>query len=115
MSDEPKCPFPHEQIKKATINATPTNKQWWPKQVNLDILSHNDSSVNPMDDDFDYAKEFNTLNLQEVKDFIRAIMTNDSSIVGQGQLGNPHRMGFHTDSSIGGQLTGITMVRSLFV
>ena len=89
MSDEPKCPFPHEQIKKATTTGTPTNKQWWPKQVNLDILSHNDSSVNPMDDDFDYAKEFNTLNLQEVKDFIRAIMTNDPSIVGPGPTGQP--------------------------
>lgn len=79
---EPKCPFPHEQIKKATTTGTPTNKQWWPKQVNLDILSHNDKSVNPLGEDFDYAKAFNSLNLFEVKDFIKKIMVNDSSIIG---------------------------------
>lgn len=86
---EPKCPFPHEQIKKATTTGTPGNKQWWPKQVNLDILSHNDDSVNPLDEDFDYAKEFNSLNLFEVKDFIRKIMVNDSSIIGAPGNGQP--------------------------
>ena len=83
MSDEPKCPFPHEQIKAATTNKTRSIKEWWPKQVNLDVLSHNDSSVNPLGENFDYAKEFNSLSIFEVKDFIRKIMTNDHEIIGK--------------------------------
>ena len=90
MSDEPKCPFPHEQVKAATTNETKTIKQWWPKQVNLDVLSHNDSSVNPLSKDFDYAKAFSSLNLFEVKDFIRGIMINDRErFVGEPPNGQP--------------------------
>jgi catalase-peroxidase len=90
MSDEPKCPFPHEQIKAATTNGTKSIKQWWPKQVNLDVLSHNDSSVNPISKDFDYAKAFSSLNLFEVKDFIRGIMVNDRErFLGKPKNGQP--------------------------
>lgn len=89
MSDEPKCPFPHEQIKKATTASTPTNKQWWPKQVNLDILSHSDESVNPLGKDFDYAKEFDSLWLGEVKDFISRIMVGDEELIGAPGNGQP--------------------------
>lgn len=79
---EPKCPFPHEQIKKATTNEAVSIKKMWPKQINLDVLSHNDSSVNPLGEDFDYVKEFNSLNLFEVKDFIRRIMVGDQELIG---------------------------------
>lgn len=89
MSDEPKCPFPHEQIKKATTNGTPTNRQWWPKQINLDPLLKNENSANPLGPNFNYQKEFATLNLFEVKDFIKKIMTNDQDIVGAPQNGQP--------------------------
>ena len=43
------------------------NKNWWPNQLNLEILHQNPDSGNPMDCDFNYAEEFKKLDLKEIK------------------------------------------------
>ncbi len=52
-----------------------SNKDWWPNQLNLKILHQNSSLSDPMGDDFDYAKEFGSLDLDVVKKDIEAVMT----------------------------------------
>jgi catalase-peroxidase len=70
-STEPKCPFNH------TAPATPTtNHDWWPKQLRVDLLSQHSNKSNPMGDDFDYAKEFKSLDLAAVKKDLAALMTD---------------------------------------
>jgi catalase-peroxidase len=58
-----------------TTAGTMSNRDWWPNQLNLDILHQNSPAGNPMDDDFNYAEEFNTLDLDEVKKDIMQMMT----------------------------------------
>ncbi|MBN3828757.1 catalase/peroxidase HPI [Burkholderia sp. Ac-20384] len=69
MSNEGKCPFNHGKS-----NGT-TNRDWWPNQLNLQILHQHSSKSNPMDPDFDYAEAFNSLDLEAVKADLRALMT----------------------------------------
>jgi catalase-peroxidase len=52
------------------------NEAWWPNQLNLRLLHQHSAAANPMDDDFDYAEEFKTLNLDEVRADIEALMTS---------------------------------------
>ncbi len=52
-----------------------TNRDWWPNQLNLDILHQNSSQCNPMGESFDYAKEFKSLDLEAVKRDLREMMT----------------------------------------
>lgn len=88
---ESKCPFPHEQIKAAKPVATGESaKSWWPNKVSLDALTHNNPKSNPLDENFDYAKEFASLHLDGVKDFIRKIMKSDHSIIGGGPDAMPY-------------------------
>ena len=54
----------------------PTNQDWWPNQLRLDILHHPSSKSNPMGQDFDYAKEFKSLDLAAVKKDLAALMTD---------------------------------------
>jgi catalase-peroxidase len=72
MDNEAKCPFPgvnatHEQI---------SNQDWWPNQLNLKVLQQNSPLADPMDPDFDYAKEFESLNLKALKKDLTALMTD---------------------------------------
>lgn len=53
-----------------------SNADWWPNQLNLRILSQHDSKSDPMGEDFDYAEEFDTLDLQAVKEDLYALMTD---------------------------------------
>jgi catalase-peroxidase len=53
-----------------------TNRDWWPNQLSLDILQQNGLTGNPLGDDFDYAKEFKSLDLAAVKADLRALMTD---------------------------------------
>lgn len=69
MTTEAKCPFHSE--KKGRVNS-----DWWPNQLNLNILHQHSSLSDPMDKDFKYAEEFKTLDLQAVKKDLRALMTN---------------------------------------
>jgi len=52
-----------------------TNGDWWPDQVNLEILHQNPPAGNPLGGDFDYAAEFATLDLAAVKQDLRTLMT----------------------------------------
>jgi len=53
-----------------------TNRDWWPNQLSLEILTQNGLSANPMGDDFDYAEAFNTLDYAAVKRDLTALMTD---------------------------------------
>ena len=63
---ERKCPFMGGALNYTAGSGT-SNRDWWPNQLNLDILRQHSSLTNPMDKDFDYAEAFKSLNLQEVK------------------------------------------------
>ncbi|MBS1585704.1 MAG: catalase/peroxidase HPI [Bacteroidetes bacterium] len=65
-----KCPF-HSNAGHGT-----RNRNWWPDQLNLDVLRQHSSLSDPMDEDFDYAKEFNSLDLAAVKKDLYDAMTN---------------------------------------
>ena len=71
MSTEAKCPFNHGAAPAAT-----TNRDWWPNQLKLELLQQHSSKSNPMGGDFDYAKEFKSLNLAAVKKDLAALMTD---------------------------------------
>lgn len=61
--------------KKSKSNSTATqNAEWWPNQLNLDILRQNSELADPMGEQFDYYKEFSTLNLDSVKADIRKVL-----------------------------------------
>ncbi|GAA0472347.1 catalase/peroxidase HPI [Streptomyces olivaceiscleroticus] len=51
------------------------NRQWWPERLNLKILAKNQPVANPMDDDFDYAEAFRSLDLAAVKRDIQEVLT----------------------------------------
>ena len=73
MSEQSKCPFEggaHTRAGEATPNAT-----WWPNQLNLRLLHPLSPSATPMDEDFDYAAEFETLDLDELRADVEAVMT----------------------------------------
>ena len=69
MSTEAKCPVHHAA-------SGPSNRDWWPNQLRLDLLSQHSSKSNPMGEDFDYAKEFKSLDLAAVKKDLAALMTD---------------------------------------
>ena len=75
MSFEAKCPFPHAASKNA-VAAAPSNTDWWPNQLKLGILHQHSGASNPMGDDFDYAAEFKTLDLNAVVQDLHALMTD---------------------------------------
>src|ERR1022692_3615410 len=66
---EAKCPF---------TSGTPphTNRDWWPNQLNLEVLHQHSSLSNPMGEEFDYAKEFKSLDLNAVIKDLHAVMTD---------------------------------------
>src|ERR1051326_1139766 len=63
------------------------NSEWWPNRLNLKILNKNAPQINPMGEAFDYAKEFNSLDLAAVKADIAAVLT-DSKDWGPAAFGN---------------------------
>jgi len=72
--DISKCPF-HNGAMAAAAGRGTQNVDWWPNQLKLNILRQHSSLSNPMDEGFDYAKEFQSLNLAEVKSDIEKILT----------------------------------------
>ncbi len=72
---EAKCPFTGKSAIPAAGGGT-RNQDWWPNQLRLNILRQHSSLTNPMDKDFDYAKEFQSLDLQALKQDIYELMTN---------------------------------------
>ncbi len=71
---EAKCPFNHGAVKQSAGGGT-RNRDWWPNQLNLNILRQHSSLSNPMGDDFNYAEEFKSLDLAAVKNEIYDLMT----------------------------------------
>ncbi|MBB5338400.1 catalase/peroxidase HPI [Tunturiibacter gelidoferens] len=96
MSEEMKCPVPHGNGPSANITATETaspmhgavthnsrkitrNEHWWPDRLDLAILHQNTKLADPMGQDFDYAAEFKTLDLDAVIKDLHALMTDSQS------------------------------------
>lgn len=71
-----KCPFPHGNLKQNTAGGGTRNRDWWPNQLKLNILRQHSSLSDPMDKDFNYAKEFQSLDLAAVKADLHALMTD---------------------------------------
>ena len=72
-----KCPVMGDVAARRT-EANPyskANKDWWPNRLDLSVLSQNPPSSDPMGEEFDYAAEFKTLDLDEVKADIKKLMT----------------------------------------
>jgi catalase-peroxidase len=77
MSNEGKCPFNHGAAGATQSSGRGTsNKDWWPNQLNLNILHQHSPKSNPMGEDFDYAKEFNSLDLEALRQDLFALMTD---------------------------------------
>ncbi len=74
MSDEAKCPFSNG-ARKHTVSGTTTNADWWPNQLNLNILRQHPQLSNPMGEGFNYAEEFKSLDLNAVIKDLRDLMT----------------------------------------
>ena len=72
--NEDKCPVAHAGGDKARRGGT-TNREWWPQQLRLEILHQHSALSNPLDQDFNYAREFNSLDLDAVKQDIIELMT----------------------------------------
>jgi catalase-peroxidase len=70
-----KCPVAHGA--NVHVDEAPTN--WWPKTLNLDILHQHDEKVNPMDPDFDYREAVKSLDVDAVKEDLRALMTDSQT------------------------------------
>ena len=68
------CPYLNGPQTAAAGGGT-SNKDWWPNQLKLNILRQHSSLVDPMDESFDYAKAFNSLNLKKVKKDIIDVLT----------------------------------------
>ncbi len=75
MSSESQCPFSNGVVKHASAGAK-GNRDWWPNQLNLGILHQQSSLSNPMDQEFNYAREFQTLDLDAVVKDLNALMTD---------------------------------------
>lgn len=72
-----KCPVMHGA---ATTGITgTTNSDWWPNQLNLNILRQHDRKSNPLGDDFDYRDEFLRIDYKSLKDDLNALMTDSQS------------------------------------
>ena len=75
-NDISKCPFHNGTMKQNVAGGGTRNDNWWPNQLKLNILRQNSSLSNPMDKDFNYADAFNSLNLEELKNDLKALMTD---------------------------------------
>src|SRR6516164_4259017 len=70
MPTEAKCPFNHG------AGTAPSNRDWWPNQLKLELLHQHSSKSNPMGEDFNYAEEFKSLDFAAVKKDLAALMTD---------------------------------------
>jgi catalase-peroxidase len=75
MTNESKCPVTGRTAKAAAGSGT-SNKDWWPKQLNLKILHQHSPLSNPMGEKFNYAAEFKKLDLVALKKDLHALMTD---------------------------------------
>ena len=77
MSNESKCPFGHgSSVSSQAKGKGTTNKDWWPNLLDLNILHQHSPASNPMDDSFNYAEEFKSLDLDALKQDLYDLMTD---------------------------------------
>ena len=69
MDDTTKCPF-------SGGKPAPANRDWWPNQLDLTVLHQHSNLSDPMDEAFDYAEEFKSLDLNAVVKDLTALMTD---------------------------------------
>ncbi|MHC9085887.1 catalase/peroxidase HPI [Luteimonas sp. RIT-PG2_3] len=74
MSTESKCPIHHTET-HATAGGGTSNRDWWPKQLRLDLLNQHSHKSDPLDRCFNYAEEFKKLDYHALKRDLRALMT----------------------------------------
>ncbi|MCE7992926.1 MAG: catalase/peroxidase HPI [Roseivirga sp.] len=72
---EGKCPFMHGALNESAGGGT-TNRDWWPNQLKLHILRQHSSLSDPMDEGFNYAEEYASLDINEVNKDVDAVMTD---------------------------------------
>jgi catalase-peroxidase len=75
MTEESKCPVTGRSAKPTADSGT-TNQDWWPNQMNLNILHQHSNKSNPMGEEFNYAEEFKKLDLEALKKDLYALMTD---------------------------------------
>lgn len=78
-NDGASCPVPHGAPQEARKTKGPTNQDWWPSQLDLTPLLAHNSKSDPYSENFDYVKEFNSLDLTAVKKDIVAILHESKS------------------------------------
>ena len=82
MSSEAKCPFNHgasagaPKPQVAPTGGGTSNRDWWPNQLKLELLAQHSAKTDPMGADFDYAKEFKSLDYQALKQDLADLMTD---------------------------------------
>ncbi len=72
MENESKCPYSGANV----THEKTSNQDWWPHQLNLKVLQYNSPLADPMDPDFDYASEFESLDLAALKKDLAELMTD---------------------------------------
>ncbi len=75
MKKESKCPVTGK-TGSPTAGSGTSNRDWWPNQINLNILHQHSSKSDPMGEDFNYAEEFKKLDLKALKEDLYALMTD---------------------------------------
>jgi catalase-peroxidase len=75
MDGEGKCPVVGGREQQRTVMLSMSNQQWWPNQLTVKILHQHSPRSNPLGEDFNYAEAFKTLDLEEVKQDLFALMT----------------------------------------
>jgi len=75
MENEGKCPVMHGAMTSNSSTGT-SNKDWWPEQLNLNILHQHDRKSDPMDEGFDYRKEFGDIDYDALKQDLNDLMTD---------------------------------------
>ncbi len=75
MNTESMCPFTGK-VHPQAFKGSSRNTDWWPNQLNLKLLNQNSPLFDPMEEGFDYAKEFQSLDLEAVKKDLTALMTD---------------------------------------
>ena len=75
MNDISKCPVMHGAVTSNSGSGT-SNREWWPNQLNLNILHQHDKKSNPMGEEFDYREEFKKLDYDALKKDLHDLMTD---------------------------------------
>ncbi|HEK19683.1 MAG TPA: catalase/peroxidase HPI [Bacteroidetes bacterium] len=75
-NDISKCPFHNGTLKHNTAGGGTRNRDWWPNQLKLNVLRQYSELSNPMGEDFNYAEEFKSLDLEAIKKDLHELMTD---------------------------------------